>query len=81
MDRLKMYEMKNAGCYHGRVEVDEDTFNKIPKHLCISSTTDITKYLLGNTGETELLQSLGVYGAMCYDWYRIDLIEEVESEI
>ena len=73
-----MYKMKNAGCCHGGVEVDEDTFNKIPKHACISGTTDITKYLLGNTGETGLLQSLGVYGDMCYDWYRIDLIDKGE---
>ena len=81
MGRLKMYEMKNAGCCHGGVEVDEDTFNKIPKHACISGTTTSTKYLLGNTCQEELLKTLGVYGDMCYDWYRIDLIKQQENNM
>ena len=81
MGVLNEYEMVSDGMVHGYVRMYVEDFDRIPEHICISRTTDKTKYLLGNILEKGLLKALGVYGDMCYDWYRIDLIEEAESEI
>lgn len=59
---------------HGTVTVDVQTFNKIPKILTISGTTDKIKFLCANIDETVLLKSIGItIDDDCCDWYKVIL--------
>lgn len=58
--------------YHGKVEVDEETFNKLDPQYFISHSDPSAGvvYMCANEPETYHLEQLGIEVTFC-DWYKI----------